>query len=80
MVRTILEYIIVRLYLLSSHISTYRTYSKKLILDSCIWNVVCLCQIYFGVSGTNCTYEEASIDIEAKYGTDLRGNCYWVPM
>jgi hypothetical protein len=28
---------------------------------------------------TNCTYEKASINIEAKYGTDLRGNWYWVP-
>jgi hypothetical protein len=36
---------------------------------------MCLCLIYFGVNGTNCTYEKASINIEAKYGTDLRGNC-----
>ena len=69
------------LYLLSSNISTYRTYSKKIILDLCIWKKLCyLCHIYFGVSGTNCTYEKALINnIEAKYGTDLCGNCYWVP-
>ncbi len=27
---------------------------------------MCLCLIYFGVSGTNCTCEKASINIEAK--------------
>ena len=27
---------------------------------------MCLFLIYFGVSGTNCTYEKASINIEAK--------------
>ena len=36
---------------------------------------MCLFLIYFGVSGTNCTCEKASINIEAKQGTDLRGNC-----
>jgi hypothetical protein len=36
---------------------------------------MCLCHIYFVVSGSNCTYEKVSIYIEAKHGTDLRGNC-----
>jgi hypothetical protein len=31
--------------------------------------------VSIGLNGTNCTYEKASINIEAKRGTNLHGNC-----
>ncbi len=68
----------IELYLGLIHVSCVTSHfssSQRVQLSIGIINEMFLFLIYFGVSGTNCTCEKASINIEAKQGTDLRGNC-----
>jgi hypothetical protein len=72
-----------RLYLLSSHVSSTLFYIAAFL---CVYGRIkfnslrttssSLLSSQVSTYRTNCTYEKASVNIEAKYGTDLRGNCY----